>query len=64
MPDKVDIFVEIIRETERAYLVEDGGDEVWIPKSQLGEIRIQAQEFRNYLQCEIPVWLAEDKGLI
>lgn len=67
MAESVDIYVEIITESERAYLVSDndGENEIWLPKSQLGDITITRQSGeRRYLQCEIPLWLAEEKELI
>jgi len=51
----VDIEVELRHETDAAYLVNDGGESVWVPKSQ----------------CELdgstltlPEWLAMEKELI
>jgi hypothetical protein len=32
--ESVDLEVEIVSETDRAYLVNSGGREVWLPKSQ------------------------------
>lgn len=58
------ISVEVHVATAKAYLVTaPGGDKdadgVWLPKSQL------QNESRNgtLLNCDIPAWLAEDKGL-
>lgn len=60
--DTVDVTVELKHETEKAWLVSDGGKEaVWIAKSQ-GEIGKYSGK-RTYT-LTIPVWLAEDKGLV
>lgn len=44
--------------TEKAYLLEIGGEKVWIPKSQVVRIDWDNGEL------VIPRWLAEEKGLI
>ena len=60
---KVD--VEIVRESDKAYYVTDGGfeDAVWIPKSQIFE---SSEELRRGVTTAItiPEWLAKDKGLV
>ncbi len=49
--------------TELAILIDDGGDEVWIPLSQ---IVYGPDEFErdDEVEIEIPLWLAEAKGLV
>lgn len=48
-------------ESEKAYLIDIDGDEIWVPKSQI--------EFENNprlnksFDFEIPRWIAEDKGI-
>lgn len=59
----VEMSVTVIRETEKALLVNDGTVEAWIPKSQLEydpeyETNEQGEEFAV---ISIPEWLAEDK---
>lgn len=56
--DLIDITVQIHHETERAWLVSDGGEKVWIPKSQ-AEI---APEGKVWV-LTMPEWLAVEKGL-
>ena len=53
--DLIDIACEVRRETERAFLIFDGANEVWLPKT-LVEIEDGA--------ATMPEWLALDKGLI
>lgn len=54
---------EIKHETEKAYLVNDGTQEIWIPKSQVGNNG--PIEMPSGLHgFDIPEWLAEEKGLV
>lgn len=48
---------ELIHETDDAYLVSDGDEEYWLPKSQT-DYNKQDGTF------SVPVWLAEKKGII
>ena len=59
--EMVDIFVDIIRETEKALLVTDGVIETWLPKSQIEIIETYKD---NGADIELPEWLAIDKGLV
>lgn len=58
MPDSklTDIAAELRHETPRAYLVYDGAQEVWLPKSQC--------EMNDDGTFTLPEWLAKEKGLI
>lgn len=63
--DLVDIACFVRMETPRAYLINDGHREVWIPKSQCevadaphGRLPDQGSI------CTMPVWLAREKELI
>lgn len=54
----VDIDVDMVHETEKAFLVTiDGKTKVWIAKSQC-----ELDTETKVLTC--PEWLAKDKGLI
>lgn len=53
----IDIAVDLKRETEKAYLVSDGAQEVWLPKSQV-------EYDEDAKTMAMPEWLAKDKGLI
>ena len=57
----VEIEVEIVKETDMAYLVSDGKQEMWLPKSQIDE-----SGFLDEGEVEIitiPEWLAEKNNL-
>jgi len=57
----VEFYAEIKFETQAAYLVSDGSEEFWIPKSQIVEKeKISGHDYK----FEIPEWLARDKGVI
>ncbi len=61
MDDLVEITVEVIRETDRAYLVSDGEIEAWVPISQVYDETALSSGARL---LEIPAWIAEQQGLI
>lgn len=55
--DLVDVDATLKRETEKAFLLDAGGEEpVWVPKSQV--------ENNSDGTFTMPYWLAKDKGLI
>lgn len=58
VPDSrlTDIAAELRHETARAFLVWDGDQEVWLPKSQV--------ERNADGTFTLPEWLAKEKGLI
>ena len=53
---------ELKHETEKAYLVYDGEDEIWLPKSQCQGI--SQESGGDVWEFLIPEWLAEEKGII
>lgn len=53
----VDIAGELRRETDKAFLVFDGAQEVWLPKSQVEHDEAEGT-------FAMPDWLAKEKGLI
>lgn len=59
---EIDFCGEIRHETDMAYLVFDGVDEVWIPKSQCRSVRRIGQG--SDYEFVIPEWLAKEKGII
>jgi hypothetical protein len=61
--EMIEVAVEILEERDEAWLVSDGTDEVWIPKSQIEDSKDELVE-GIHTTIEIPVWLAEDRGLI
>lgn len=58
-PKQVEIDCRVVRETEKAYLIDTGAKEnTWIPKSQISD---EAEDMSSIF---IPEWLAKEKGLI
>lgn len=51
-----DIAAKVVRETEKAWLIDDGAKQVWIPKSQA--------EKNPDNTFTLPEWMALEKGLI
>jgi hypothetical protein len=60
----IDVAVEVVRETEKAFQVsEDGGKTlVWLPKSQVEWHQDKPGKMVGTMV--MPEWLAKDKGLI
>ena len=55
--ETTEIRAEIVRETERAFLLDFGGnDPEWFPKSQVTD--------NGHGTFEVPVWLAKEKGAV
>lgn len=54
--DLIDSACELKHETAKAYLVNDGAKDVWLPKSQV--------EHNDDNTFTMPEWLAKEKGLI
>lgn len=62
LSDLVDVTVVVEHETDKAWLVNDGGKtKVWVPKSK-GEIE-RNRDGRTWT-LTMPQWLAEDKGFV
>lgn len=58
-------FDGIKAETDKAFLLEIDGEEEWIPKSQIESWKMKESKWgKKSGTCEIPEWLAEEKGLI
>lgn len=53
--DLVDISAKLIAETDRAFHIDDGGRQVWLPKSQVE---------RDGDTYTMPEWLAVERKLI
>lgn len=57
----VEFYGELKAETERGVLVFDGDNKIWLPKSQILEMRkIKDSDY----EFEIPYWLAKEKEII
>ena len=52
--------VEEVRETEKAYLFNIEGDEMWVPKSQ---VRGRKKDDGKIVRVELTSWIASQKGL-
>lgn len=52
----IDIAADLTYETEKAFLISDGGKPVWVPKSYV--------ENNGDGTWTMPLWLAKDKGLV
>ena len=50
--------VELVHETERAYKVNDGHKDIWLPKSQVMFVGSKGNI------VEVPKWLAKKTGLL
>ena len=59
----VEFCGEIKHETDMAYLVNDGTNDVWIPKSQVEEMERVKPDADDYIFI-IPEWLAIEKEII
>lgn len=57
----VELYVELKRETEAAYLFSDGINSFWLPKSQI--IEMEHKKGEDY-EIVIPEWLAAKKEII
>jgi len=55
-PGDAYMYDSILRETEKAYLLEIDGEEVWLPKSH---VTLDKQN----KEITIPDWLATEKGI-
>lgn len=56
--------VEVKAETDRAILINDGGDkDIWLPKSQLKRFEEDHLKPDMAAIC-IPEWLAVEKGML
>ena len=62
--DPVEFCGELRHETEKAYCVYDGTNEVWIPKSQVQDTQQIGGAFSADWEFTIPEWLALEKGII
>ena len=58
----IEVAVTILHETVMAFLVDDGINQVWLPKSQIKDH--EDISIGETLEIEIPEWLAIDKEII
>ena len=62
MSKTVEFCGEIKRKTDKAYLIYDGDNEFWIPRSQI--IDFTELKSSNTYEFVIPMWLAIEKEII
>lgn len=60
----IEVEVEIVRETEAAWLVSNGDERYWLPKSQVTPISDPDPELGDFVAISVPEWLAENEGLV
>jgi hypothetical protein len=61
--DAVKFYGEVKVGTPNAYLIYDGKNEVWIPRSQIMGMEQVGRNTNDY-EIKIPEWLAKAKGII
>ena len=61
MARTVEVLAKILKETDLAWLVDDGAVQVWLPKSQ---VDIEYSDKNCCMLFLVPEWLAEIKELI
>lgn len=65
LTEQIEIACEVRRETDKAWLIFDGTREVWIARSQISDYTTSAGLFgAKVASIFVPVWLAEEKGLV
>jgi hypothetical protein len=65
MSNSLEYFTcEVKHETDAAYLLNDGLQDIWIPKSQIEDEETSLKDGVEYLDFCIPEWLALQKGMI
>ena len=48
--------IDVIRETEKAYLINNGEKQVWLPKSKFVGNRITEKDFNYFINKKIKLW--------
>ena len=62
--ETIEIACEVRRQTDKAWLIFDGTQEVWIAKSQISDQCEAPGLFgKQVTSIFVPVWLATEKGL-
>lgn len=57
----IEVAIEVKARTDKALLVSDGDNEVWIPRSQISDYSGDENSPETIF---IPEWLANESGLI
>ena len=67
MSDNEYIAIEttFVCETEKAIMIDDGDQTLWIPKSQISNLEeVEGCTKNDIIEIHIPEWLAESNDLI
>lgn len=59
--ETIEFYGEMKYDTEKAYLIYDGIDEIWLPKSKVVSLRRIRDDDYEFI---IPLWLAKKKGIV
>ena len=60
-----EFYGELKRETKGAYLLHDGVNEVWLPKSKVQRLKkLRTTGGVDAVTVTIPLWLAKEKGVV
>lgn len=60
--DLVEFEARLVHKTEKAYLIDYGGKEYWIPKSKVEQFD-EVPHNPGFYEIVIPEWLADEKEL-
>jgi len=62
----IELSVVIEKQTEKAYMIDNDTEKVWIPKSQIkSKTRLgQPGDNKRLFEIQIPEWLAIKNGLV
>jgi hypothetical protein len=59
----VEFYADLQRETELAFLFNDGDNDIWLPKSKIKDLQLM-DYIQNTYCIVIPECLATDKGIV
>jgi len=60
--EEVELELELLHQTDDAYLLSDGDTEAWVPRSLVSSLEEGDDE--DTVIVTIPEWLAKEKGLV
>ncbi len=58
----VEVECSVVRETDHAWLIDNGSHQVWVPTSQISET--DEDTAGKVISVYLPEWLAIEKGLV
>ena len=59
---EVELWLEVVKYTEKAFYLSDGSKEAWVPKSQLRYTEKPLEG--DAIAFIMPEWIAVDKGFV